>query len=138
MNFPSRHVTSKVAVLDDDPDAVASIAAILNQRGLLAVSFTSAEEVARCAQQERFSAYVLDWLLGNSTAVSLIATLRSKPESAEVPIFLLSGNLAVGGVPSDPDLAAAIQQYRLEYRAKPYSMMKLAQDLSNALKRTTK
>lgn len=138
MNLPSRHVTSKVAVLDDDPDAVASIAAILNQRGLLAVSFTSAEEVARCAPNEGFSAYVLDWLLGDSTAASLIATLRSNPESAQAPIFLLSGNLAVGGVPSDPDLAAAIRQYRLEYRAKPYSMMKLAQDLLSALKRTTK
>lgn len=129
---------SKVAVLDDDPDAVASITAILNQRGLLAASFTGAEELARAFERERFSAYVLDWLLGDSTAESLIATLRSSSAAGEVPIFLLSGNLAVGGVPSDPELAAAIRQYRLEYRAKPYSMMKLAQDLLSALMRTAK
>lgn len=120
-------------MLDDDPDAAASIAAILSQRGLSAVSFTHADDVARAAQQECFCAYVLDWLLGDSTADSLIATLRSDPRSSKAPIFLLSGNLAVSGVPSDQDLVTAIRQYDLVYRAKPYSMIKLAQDLLSAI-----
>ena len=52
---------------------------------------------------------------------------------ALTPIFLLSGNLAVGGVPSDVALSQAIERHQLFYRAKPYSMVKLAKDLHHCL-----
>ena len=126
----------RVAVLDDDRDAVASVTAILNQRGFRASAFTDAGQLEDAASTGQFVAFVLDWFLGSATAAPLIARLRARQASSRAPIFLLSGNLAVGGVPSDPGLASAIDQYGLQYRAKPYSSVKLAVDLRQSLART--
>jgi FixJ family two-component response regulator len=131
---PARLNATKVAVLDDDEDAASSIADILSQQGFDALAFSTAESLEAAAALDQFAAFVLDWLLGDTTAATLIVKLRAVPSLANAPIFLLSGNLAVGGVPSDPDLAAAILQYRLEYRSKPYSSVRLARDLTKAMK----
>jgi len=48
------------------------------------------------------------------------------------------GNLALGGVPTDPELAAAIARHRLFYRAKPYSARQLARDIHTACEGTTR
>jgi DNA-binding response OmpR family regulator len=123
----------RVAVLDDDQDVVVSIAAVLRRQGIRAEEFTSAAELGVAVRDRGFDAYVLDWLLGDATALDLIAILRASKIARDAPIILLSGNLAVGGVPSDEALASAIDRYGLFYRAKPYSALKLARDLHVAL-----
>lgn len=122
-----------VAVLDDDADVTASIAAMLRRMNLQAFEFTDAGVLAAEARKRAFDAYVLDWLVDDVPAIALIEDLRGRPSSAHTPIFLLSGNLAVGGVPSDPDLLDAIERHQLLYRAKPYSIVKLAKDLHESL-----
>jgi DNA-binding response OmpR family regulator len=128
-----RGLRPRVAALDDDPAAVASVAAILNQSGFEVFAFTDALQLETASGAAPFAAYVLDWYLGNTTAAALIEGLRQRPSSAHVPIFLLSGNLAIGGVPTDQALAQAIERHRVEFRAKPYSGVKLAADLRLAL-----
>jgi DNA-binding NtrC family response regulator len=118
-----------VAVLDDDADLTASLAAILRRMNLQAFEFTDAAALAAASRACAFDAYVLDWLLDDVTAITLIQDLRSQESSARAPIFLLSGNLAVGGVPSDAALFEAIERHQLFYRAKPYSAVRLAKDL---------
>jgi len=70
---------------------------------------------------------------GNTTAAALIEGLRERPVSAHVPISVLSGNPAIGDVPTDETLARTIVRHRVHYRAKPYSGVKLAADLRLAL-----
>lgn len=125
---PSNH---RIAVLDDDNDVVTSIAVVLRKQGFVAEEFTTTAELETAVRDQGFDAYVLDWLLSDRTALELIATLRAAAPAA--PVFLLSGNLAVAGIPSDPTLACAIKRYGLSYRAKPYSTLKLAKDLHAAL-----
>jgi DNA-binding NtrC family response regulator len=122
-----------VAILDDDADVTASIAAILRRMNLQAFEFTDAQVLAAEARAHAFDAYVLDWLLDDVTAITLIEELRSQASNVQAPIFLLSGNLAVSGVPSDAALSYAIERYQLIYRAKPYSTVKLAKDLHDRL-----
>lgn len=133
-NPPELPVLLKVAVLDDDHDVAASVAAILTKQGLDASAFTSCDGLEAAVRTEIFAAFVLDWFLGDGTAAALIVRLRSDRTLAKAPIFLLSGNLSVGGVPTDPHLAAVIRRYQLRYRAKPYSSVRLAKDLSQALR----
>lgn len=122
-----------VAVLDDDSDVTASIAAVLRRLHLSAVEFNDPAMLAAESRRRAFDAYVLDWLMDEVTALALIEDLRGRESSARSPIFLLSGNLALGGVPSDPALLDAIARHRLIYRAKPYSTLKLAKDLHESL-----
>jgi DNA-binding response OmpR family regulator len=123
----------RIAALDDDPAAVASVTAILNQSGFEVLPYIDADQLERASRAEPFAAYVLDWYLGSTTAAALIETLRRSPASARAPIFVLSGNLALGGMPTDQALACLIESHRVQYRAKPYSGLKLAADLRLAL-----
>ena len=134
-SFPVGHglLQPRVAALDDDLAAVASVTAILNQNGFDVVPFTDPQHLELASRAAPFAAYVLDWYLGNTTAAALIEGLRRDPRSARAPIFLLSGNLAVGGVPTDDALARTIDRHRVQYRAKPYSGVKLAADMRLAL-----
>jgi CheY-like chemotaxis protein len=122
----------RVAVLDDDEDVVASIAAVLRSQGLHVEEFSSTKAFLAAKDRESYDAYVVDWLLGDVTALGVVASLRSHEASRAVPIILLSGNIALAGVPTDPVLAATIEQYRLLYRAKPYSTLQLARDICSA------
>jgi CheY-like chemotaxis protein len=122
----------RVAVLDDDEDVVDSIATVLRMQGLEAQEFTGQAELMAALRETHFDAYVLDWLLGDVTALDIVIRLRTDLADDSIPIFLLSGNLALGGIPTDPVLAAAIAEHRLFYRAKPYSTRKLARDIQVA------
>lgn len=137
MNPSAPSTPIRVAVLDDDEDVVAAIATVLRMQGLQAQEFTSVVEFEVARRGRSFDAYVLDWLLGDVTALEIVRSLRADPVSENVPIFLLSGNLAVGGVPTDPELAAAIVRHRLFYRAKPYSARQLARDVQTACEGAT-
>ena len=128
--------TAAVAVLDDDDDVASSLAGLLTAHGLPAVAYQSVNGLSAAIAQREFAAFVLDWFLGDTTASDLIVRLRSDLRLARAPIFLLSGNLAVGGVPQDPELIAAIRRHRLHFRAKPYSPARLAQDLVLELTKT--
>lgn len=121
-----------VAVLDDDADVVDAISTALRLRGLEVRGFIDPVELAAAARDTRFDAYVLDWLLGDVTALDIVIELRRDAAHQHTPIFLLSGNLALGGVPTDPVLAQAITAHRLFYRAKPYSTRQLARDIQIA------
>jgi len=122
----------RVAVLDDDADVVAAIGEVLRLQGLAVEEFTDPAELSLAISESGFDAYVLDWLLGDVTALDIVVQLRAGPASASIPIFLLSGNLALGGVPTDPVLAEAIAEHRLFYRAKPFSTRQLARDICTA------
>ena len=137
MNSAAASTPIRVAVLDDDEDVVAAIATVLRIQGLQAQEFTGLAELEAATRATRFDAYVLDWLLGDVTALEIVRILRADSVNENVPIFLLSGNLAVGGVPTDPELAAAIARHRLFYRAKPYSARQLARDIHTACEGAT-
>ncbi|MEJ8852153.1 response regulator [Variovorax rhizosphaerae] len=133
MTGPAIPELRTVAILDDDAQLTASIARMLRRFHLRAVTFTDPAALAEHDGEEAFDAFVLDWLLVNTTPLELIESIRGRARNADVPIFLLTGNLAVGGIPSDPELLAAIDHHHLRYFAKPYSPIKLAQDLQHSL-----
>ncbi|WP_169748271.1 response regulator [Xenophilus azovorans] len=126
------HAALRVAILDDDADVVAAIGEVLRRQGLAVQEFTDPAELSLAIRERVFDAYVLDWLLGDVTALDIVVQLRADAANEAVPIFLLSGNLALGGVPTDPVLAAAIAEHRLFYRAKPFSTRQLARDICMA------
>lgn len=126
-------ISGPVAVLDDDWEAAASLCAGLRTQGLDAVAFSEPPTLWAGFLRTPFLAFVLDWTLETGTSAPLIACLRQHEQAAEAPIFLLSGSPAACGVPLDPDVAKAVSTYQLQFRAKPYSCIKLAAELRSIL-----
>lgn len=127
-------VACRVAILDDDIDTAASIAAVLGRSGLQAAAFSTAASLLQACDEHAFDAFVLDWLLEQGTTLGVIRTLRAQGASARAPIFLLSGSLAQGDHPSDVALAQAIDSHDLRYRVKPYAPRRLAQEICAAVR----
>ena len=122
-----------IAVLDDDLAAGTSLCAGLRTQGFEAVAFSEPCALWSSFLLTPFIAFVLDWTLESGTSESLIASLRQDEHAATAPIFLLSGNMAACGIPLERDVAAAVAAYRLQFRAKPYSCLRLAAELRSML-----
>jgi DNA-binding response OmpR family regulator len=120
---------ARVAVLDDDRDAALSIAAVFRVAHMRAVAFTDAELLVVGSQWDRFDAFVLDWSIGCGSAEPVVRRLRMQDCYLDAPIFLLSGSVTIDGSPSDPALARAIGEHRLEFRVKPFSLHRLASQI---------
>ena len=128
MTAASSHIC-RVAVVDDDYDTAAATATVLCKSGVRAAVFSTVVSLLEACSNEEFDAFVLDWQLEDCTSLGLIRTLRARHPSARAPIFLLSGNLAVEDSPGGSVIAQAINSYGLRYRLKPYSSLRLAQEL---------
>jgi len=122
----------RVAVLDDEADAAASICACLCQHKIDAQPFAAPSEVVAALAHVDFDAFVLDWCLADKTSADLIEALRHRLK-ADAPIFILSGGMPRSGLAVDDQLASAIERHRLLFRAKPISCAVLAVDLKSAI-----
>ena len=116
----------RVAILDDDADTAAAVAAVFGRSGLRATAFSMAEALLQACDECTFDAFVLDWMLEAGTSLAMIRRLRMRKPSARSPIFMLSGSLAMAGQLSDLALAQAIGAHDLQYRVKPYPPRRLA------------
>ena len=83
----------RFAILDDDFDVAQGLAVGLEELGFEATAFATGPQLEAALQFDSFDAYVIDWVLANGTAETLVARLRS--HSATCPIALLTGVLSL-------------------------------------------
>lgn len=79
----------RIAVLDDDRDTADGLCAQLRRQGYEAKAYYDALTLQADSALVKFDGYVLDWVLGDGTAGSLIAQLRD--QGVQSPIAILSG-----------------------------------------------
>lgn len=125
-----------VAVLDDDGALALGICRVLCALGLHAEPFSSPADFTAASEQRRYDAFVLDWMLGTTTAETVIPRLRNRhPRS---PIFLYTGNLAVDAAPVESEIASLLRDCQVTFRQKPYSNRQLAADIREAVLAVTR
>ncbi len=120
-----------VAVLDDDRDLTDSICAHLQASGYDARGFYRSEDLQTSIEAaQRHDAFVIDWIVGETSTAKLIASLRSR--DAACPILVLTAQVVSGMVP-ESEIAAAVADYNLVFSEKPVRMAILSASLSRAL-----
>jgi CheY-like chemotaxis protein len=81
----------RVFAVDDDPAMLASTAAILDDAGCIIEGFTSAADcLARIAQQQP-DMFLLDVRMAGMDGYELCRTLKSNPDTADIPVAFVSG-----------------------------------------------
>lgn len=113
---PRKAARARIAILDDDFDSATAIAAFAKARGFDASAFQNLADLREAIRIEDFDAYILDWLLNDTTSLELIAGIRKSGRSC--PIIVLTGQVETGRV-QESELTHAGLAYKLEVKEKP-------------------
>src|SRR5687767_6089029 len=87
--FASTHADSTVFVVDDDPAARASVAALVRSRGVQTASFASAEEFLSAFDAAWQGCIVLDVRMEGMSGLQLQELLVSR--GARLPVIVITG-----------------------------------------------
>lgn len=124
-----RKLGTRVAIVEDDPDAAAAMVESLRLAHLEPQSFGSAQaflEAYRAGQ--RFDAYLFDWMLGERDAAMPITVVRKTQPDA--PMYVLSGRITDFGTFSLLDFCTINQ---VDMLSKPIQMSLVAHKIHRAL-----
>lgn len=121
----------RVAVLDDHGPSADALTAALKEAGFDAEAFYTDASLRAAIGQEGFDAYLLDWILGSSSARSLVAHIRESDIAC--PIGILTGEIGTGRV-VEAEMRDAVRDFDLQFVIdKPYRAMLVAAQLNQAL-----
>lgn len=126
---PSSDMRKVIAVLDDDPDITNSICEHFESSGYEARPFFGTAELLASLAHERFDGFLIDWIVGETSTVGLIKTIRD--QDAKCPIVVLTAQVLAGLV-DEADIAAAVNRYALVFSEKPVRASILAATLNRA------
>ena len=126
---PAEDARRVVAVLDDDGDLAELICEQLIAAGYDARAHTGIAQLEASVKAQKFDGFVIDWIVGESTALELISALRGQDSRA--PIVVLTGQVLDGAV-DEADIAHAVQRFGLVFSEKPVRMSILLATLSLA------
>jgi len=118
-----------VAVLDDDEDLTNSICAHFEASGYDARPFYKTVDLLSAAAAQRYDGYVIDWIVGETSTLKLIGTLREN--DPKCPIVVLTAQVLTGVV-DEADIAEAVKRYDLVFSEKPVRTSILAATLARA------
>ena len=126
---PSTAQKRIVAVLDDDEDLTNSICAHLQADGYEARPFYKTANLQSSLKTQHHDAFVVDWIVGETSTVKLIAAVRA--QDASCPILVLTAQV-LSGVVQESDIANAVASFNLVFSEKPVRMTILSASLARA------
>jgi two-component system OmpR family response regulator len=99
-NFPRRQPMPRILripmaitrclVVDDDPELLQSVCDYLRRFGLEAVAAASAAQMRASLAQGGIDVVVLDVMLPDGDGLAICAALRQRPETADLPVIMLT------------------------------------------------
>jgi len=84
------HSPGYILVADDDPLVLRSLTFVLERAGFTVRTATDGAEALKVAQAEAPVLALLDAMMPEMTGLELCRTLKSAPETAKVPVFLVT------------------------------------------------
>jgi ActR/RegA family two-component response regulator len=126
---PANATRKVIAVLDDDEDLTNSICAHFEASGYDARPFYRIADLLASAVAQKYDGYVIDWIVGETSVLKLVAALRERDPRA--PIVVLTGQVLTGVV-EEVDIAEAVRRYGLTFSEKPVRSAILEASLARA------
>jgi len=81
----------KILVVDDEPDALAFIASILEDNGATTVHASEGDEAIELARKENPDLMTLDLAMPGKSGIDVFAAMREDPELRDIPICIITG-----------------------------------------------
>jgi len=116
---------TQIVVADDDPDILKLIERRLGMRGYEVATAGNGAEALEVVAAVTPEAIVLDWLMPTMSGVEACAELKAKPETASIPVVLLTAKA------TDTDIDEGGRAGADGYLTKPFELY----DLDTLLRR---
>jgi CheY-like chemotaxis protein len=111
-------VVPSVLVVDDNPDTLETLVALLRSLGVERVAEArSAEAAWDVLSTQRFSLLMLDYRLEGMDGVEFLEKLRASGD--QTPVIMISG------APDENSVTRATRQPRVDFFAKPFRVAEL-------------
>ncbi len=121
----------QVALLEDDARAAEALVEAFRPLGIIATPFGDGPSLLRAMAQRGFDAYVLDWLLHEGTAATVVEQIRA--QRPQIPIVVVTGALA-----GDADMEQSLQDLSTQWNFSTLDKPVRPMNLANALKQLVK
>jgi DNA-binding response OmpR family regulator len=108
-----------VLVVDDDPVILRLLQVNFDLEGIDVTTAVDGEEGLKMAQSDRPDLVISDIMMPKVNGLELLAALRSSPETAALPVILLSAKAQVADVQRGLELGAD------DYITKPFDPLEL-------------
>ena len=119
MFFPKGLMAKKILVADDDPVVRTLVTEFLQSRGYLVETAASGTACLQEISHEVPDVLVLDLLMPDLTGVEVLKTIRANPDTAALPIVMLS---------ADTNTEAVVTTYQVTadcYVQKPFGVKEI-------------
>lgn len=88
---------NKVAIVDDEPDVLESTALLVESLGYEVIRVDDPTQILEVVERERPGLLLQDLRMPDLNVAGLVASLRSNPETADVPIVFFSAGVDLPG-----------------------------------------
>jgi two-component system phosphate regulon response regulator PhoB len=119
----------RILLVEDDANLVELIRYNLDKEGFDVVSTPDGEEALVLAEEERPDVVVLDWMIANLSGIEVCRRLRRAPETAALPIIMLTARAEEG------DRVRGLETGADDYVTKPFSPRELVARVRALLRR---
>ena len=119
----------RILLVEDDANLVELIRYNLDKEGFDVVSTPDGEEALVLAEEERPDVVVLDWMIANLSGIEVCRRLRRAPETASLPIIMLTARAEEG------DRVRGLETGADDYVTKPFSPRELVARVRALLRR---
>jgi two-component system phosphate regulon response regulator PhoB len=122
-------MTHRILVVDDEPDITALVAYHLARAGYLVTTAASGSEAIRAAKEARPDLVILDLMLPGISGYDILADLRSREETKDVGVILLTARR------EEADRIRGLSLGADDYLTKPFSPQELILRVAAVLRR---
>jgi DNA-binding response OmpR family regulator len=120
--------TGVILAADDDEDILELVCLTLEQAGHETLRARDGDEALELARRHRPDACVLDVVMPEQTGIQVMDALSSSPETAEIPVLLLTATV------NERDLPEGLEKEGDRYMRKPFSPRELQDRVATLLR----
>ncbi len=91
-------MSKKILIVDDEPDIIAFLSALLDENGYISVSAKDGTEGLELLRNEKPDLVLLDLMMPKKSGITMFQELRKDPDLSSVPVVVVTGVSEVTGV----------------------------------------
>ena len=91
-------MSKRILIIDDEPDIVTFLSAVLEENGYSTVSAKDGVEGLEVLRREKPDLVLLDLMMPKKSGITMFQELRKDPELSQIPVVVVTGVSEVTGV----------------------------------------